>query len=268
MANATLTLLNGTVVTIEGTTEEIKNLLDYYGAGGKQINQKTLITGEKSLPRPISEKKTKPDDTDLSEIVNLAKTCSEAERMEEFIMDQSNEANRVLLPLYIVHEYVNKAFGLTTTEISKVTVELGSKVSRQNVNRALKSSAPRYVIKQGSPNRYFINRRGIKHLKSVLSGTNELDGNESSSAVTLTPKTKRSTKKTGQIRKGSQKLITELIESGFFNEEKSINDVQKKLEEMGYLVVQSSLSGPLLNLVRNSKLTRTKTDKIWHYFAS
>jgi hypothetical protein len=100
----------------------------------------------------------------------LAKKCPEAEVIGRRILDTTNEANRVLVPLYIVHEYLDSAFGLTTSEISEVTIELGAKVSRQNSLRALKFTVPKLVIKQGEPPRYKIHRRGLIHMKSVLQG--------------------------------------------------------------------------------------------------
>ena len=169
MAKATFKLQTGALVTIEGTTEEIKSLLGFYE--NSSINQKK---DEKTIEeRHVSAidllgKKAKPEETDIVEIINLAKTRDDAEAIEHNILLQTNEANRTLLPLFIVHENFNNAFGLTTTEIGRITIELGAKVSRQNALRALKFSATGFVIKQGDPPRYTLNKRGVLTLKKFF----------------------------------------------------------------------------------------------------
>ena len=173
MAKATLKLANGTLVTIEGTTEEIEKLLQVYAGGAGEIPPKTKIP----TPKVKSESEALPKSSvDLMEIVNLVKTCDEAEAIEKQILDRTSEVNRVLLPLYIIHEYLKNAFGLTTTEIANVTTELGIRVSRQNTLRAIKYSGARYVIgdkprKKGAASHYKLNRRGVQYMKSVIAGT-------------------------------------------------------------------------------------------------
>lgn len=86
------------------------------------------------------------------------------------------EADRVLLPLYIVHEYFEDAFGLTNNEIETITKDLGRKIkaSRQNANRQfVRKEASKYVLgdktrKTGLKIRYTLNDRGVQYMKSVL----------------------------------------------------------------------------------------------------
>lgn len=265
MAKATFTLPTGASVLIEGTPEEIKDLLDHYtntqGKSSPPIQKHRVKTPEKAT---LQEKKTKPDKTDIENIIDLAQTCKEADLIGETILDKTNEANRVLVPLYIVHEYLDNAFGLSTSEISEVTIGLGAKVSRQNALRAVKFSAPGHVIKlPGKSPRYKIHRRGLAHIKSVISGASSPDTTEK--AITKKATKSRKSSKGG---KGPQTHILELRDTGFFTEKRSISDIQKKLEELGHIYAQSSLSSPLIRLVRAKKLNRVKENDSWSYIAS
>lgn len=172
MAKATLKLTNGTLVTIEGTVEEIEKLLQIYSGKiepGKPETPK-LITKDKSDVAPAKST------LDMMEIINQIKTCDEAEAIEKQILDRTSEVNRVLLPLYIIHEHLKNAYGLSPTEIANITTELGIRVSRQNALRAVKFSGARYVIsdkprKTGTTSYYKINRRGVQYIKSVIAGS-------------------------------------------------------------------------------------------------
>jgi len=263
MAKASLKLKNGTTINIEGTVEEIKKLIGFYGGSPSPEVSKPLLN-----TNPSVSKKDKPEDKDLLQIVNTIKTCEQAEVIEKYILDKTNEANRALLPLFIIYEYFENAFGLTTSEISKITVELGVKVSRQNSLRALKFTANAYIIKSGNPPRYTLNRRGVAFMRSLLSGASdeELVINKHKGPKTVTKKQKRGNKTTLNT-KGPRLMILELIDDGYFAKKKSLSEIQKRLEEMGHIYAQTSLSGPVLQLVRDKKLNRNKEDDIWLYIA-
>jgi len=181
MIKAAFNLPNGTLVTIEGTQEEVKDLLDHY-SGSSLVEQSILDKQKITAKTPKKEAKSNissevTTDT-LNQIVNCVKSCPEADAIEKYVLNKeiSSEANRALLPLYIIHEYLNNAFGITTVEISKITTDLGPKIkiSRQNVLRALaRSSASKYVLgdktrKVGTATRYTLNARGVKYIKSIL----------------------------------------------------------------------------------------------------
>lgn len=177
MAKASLTLPNGTVVQVEGTAEEVQRLLEFYGgkpapAAKKQTRKVTAkIAAERSVEKSA---------VDLAEIVNLAKDCDEADSIEKQILDRSSQVDRTLLPLYIVHEYLGNAFGLTSGEVSKVTTDLGIPISTPNASNTLSGTASRYVIgdkvkKRGQAVRYKLSRRGVQYMKAVLKGTGSED---------------------------------------------------------------------------------------------
>ncbi len=180
MAKASLELPNGTVVTLEGTPEEVKHLLELYGGEGKPVS--------KPAPRKRSSKHSKArgrrakssegeqhGKPDINEIVTLAKDCDEAEAIETQILDRTAQVDRTLLALYIVHEYLDNAFGLTSGEVKKVTTDLGIPISQPNASRTLSGTASKYVIGdkvkvKGQPVRYKLSRRGVKYMKEVLAG--------------------------------------------------------------------------------------------------
>jgi len=178
MAKATIKLNTGTLITIEGTVQEIEELLQIYGGSAGKVTPEIpkRSTKPKNEPNASPESTSEESTFDMMEIINLVKTCDEAEVIEKQILDRTSEVNRVLLPLYVIHEYRKNAFGLSTTEIANITTELGIRVSRQNVLRAVKFSGARYVIgdkprKQGSATRYKLNRRGVQYMKSVIAGS-------------------------------------------------------------------------------------------------
>jgi len=177
MPKALVKLPNGTTVEIEGTHDEVQKLLVFYGLPGQPSKGKATKKGT-TLPaasRSTTGQAGAPTDDDFSALVNLVRTCDEAEGIETQILDRTSEVNRVLLPLYIAHEYMDDAFGLTTVEISTVTTDLGIRVFRQNVLRAVTTSGARYVVgdrvrRPGQATRYRLNRRGVQYMKEVLKG--------------------------------------------------------------------------------------------------
>ena len=183
MPKASLTLPNGTVVQIEGTTEEVRDLLQHYGSAPSHSAAPAAKTVRRRAPKP-SGKGASPAKAadrsadagpDLSEIVNFAKNCDEAEDIERQILDRASQVDRTLLPLYLVHEHLENAFGLSSGEVSKVTTDLGVPVSQPNASKTLSGTAAKYVIgdrvrKKGQLVRYKLSRRGLQYMQSVISG--------------------------------------------------------------------------------------------------
>jgi len=178
MAKASLKLQNGSVVTLEGTPEEVKHLLELYGGKGAEAWPKGRTRSRKprghapSKEQPKNESEGKPD---LSEIVTFVKDCDEAEAIESQILDRAAQVDRTLLPIYIVHEYLDNAFGLTSGEVNKITRDLGIPISQPAASRTLSGTASKYVIGdrvkvKGQPVRYKLSRRGLKYMKEVLAG--------------------------------------------------------------------------------------------------
>jgi hypothetical protein len=180
MPKATLTLPNGTVVTVEGDSDAIKELLDYYGASSTQAPAQPRKRATEAAPSAQRSPAVSEGQPDYAAIVNLVKNCEEAERIESQILDKTSQVDRTLLPLYIVHEHLNNALGLTSGDVSKVTTELGIPISQANASRTLSGTGSRYVIgdqvrKKGQPVRYKLSRRGLQYMKSVIAGAEDDD---------------------------------------------------------------------------------------------
>ena len=171
MAKAKVELPNGTVIQIEGTNDEIKELLDYYSRQSRPISR---VPVKKKAEAKTGKKGSESNsDIDHTEIVNLIKSVDEAELIEKNILDKSSQVDRTLLPLYVVNQYLDNKLSLTSGDISKITTDLGVPISRPNASVVLSGTASKYVIsdkvrKKGSPTRYKLSRRGEQYIKSVI----------------------------------------------------------------------------------------------------
>jgi hypothetical protein len=177
MATSKILLPNGTVITVEGSPEEIKTILSHYDGS----NKSTVST---SVSRPSKSKKSKAhvvkvpegEKTDaVLEIVNTIKESDDAESIETNILDRSSQIDRILLPLFMSHKYHNNSFALTTGEIAKILMELSVPINIANISTAISSSASKYVVgdkarKKGQPVRYKLTRRGVQYMTSVVDG--------------------------------------------------------------------------------------------------
>lgn len=190
MAKASIALPNGTAINIDGTPEEIAILLALYGqdqvhpTGGKggatgaktpKIRRARSRKSSNDLGHVASTGRSELSSAQLTEIVNAVKSCAEAESIEKNILDKISQVNRTLLPLYTVHEYLDKKHGLTSGDISKITTQLGIPISQANASRTLSGTASRYVMsdsvrKKGTASRYTLSRRGQQYLKAVIAG--------------------------------------------------------------------------------------------------
>ena len=72
-------------------------------------------------------------------------------------------------------------------------------------------------------------------------------------------------KKEMKQRRTASDMVLELREGGFFDKAKGLNEVSEALEEKGYIVPTTSLSGVMLGLVQRKLLGRKKVDGKWVY---
>ena len=75
----------------------------------------------------------------------------------------------------------------------------------------------------------------------------------------------RASKKQNKKRLAASDLVLELKDGGFFEKPRGLGDVAKALEEQGYLIPVTSLSGVLLGLLQKRLLRRKKVDGKWAY---
>jgi hypothetical protein len=113
------------------------------------------------------------------------------------------------------------------------------------------------VLIEGSPEE-------IARIMSLHSTTIQTRSSKPPS-TTKAKKSKRTSKKSSQPITGPKQRIIELKSLGFFEDKRSIIDIQKKLEEQGYIYAQASLSPTLFRLVGSKDLRRIKEDKVWLY---
>jgi len=181
MAKATMTLPDGTKVIVEGSPDEIKKIVNLYREQ-EESPQKEKVSPLKLKPKKTKREtsdKTSESKMDVAELVNLTKNSDEIEKIELNILDRNSVVDRILLPLYIVHQYGSPEHSLTSGDIKKYLSQFSINIAQPNIANYLSSSASKYVIadtvrQKGRPVKYKISRRGLTYIKSVIKG----DGNE------------------------------------------------------------------------------------------
>jgi hypothetical protein len=173
MVKATFVLKSGATINLDGTPEDVKQLLDYYNSSvePRDTIRAKKVTSKKSAAKPENNE----SEIDLTRIISDIKNCDEAESIETNILDRTSQVNRTLLPLYIVHEHFDNAFGLTTGQIHTITKSLGIPISQANASHTLAGTANRYVVadrvaRKGQPTKYQLSRKGLAYLKNILQG--------------------------------------------------------------------------------------------------
>lgn len=173
MAKARFATPKGTIVDIDGKPEEIQKFLVIYES---TIHKDLVLDVKAKKEIKIKQKKTGTGSKDyILKIVNTIKDCDGAKAIEENIIDRNSQVDKVLLPLYIVHENMSNEVGLQSGEISKITGDLGIRIKQPNVSKILSETASRYVMgdkvrKARQPVKYKLNRKGLKYIKGVITG--------------------------------------------------------------------------------------------------
>jgi hypothetical protein len=176
MPKADILLPNGTKVVIDGSVEDIKEIMAHSSQmaapGGSVMSE----SHQRHDPVPKSTEGGGQDENpDIAAIVARIKDCDEAEQIERRVLDHRDVLNRVLLCLWIVDRDFRPTMGLTSGEIEKITDQLGVKVGISNASTILSGRAKAFVSgdtvrKQGGAVRYKLNRRGVLQFESILSG--------------------------------------------------------------------------------------------------
>lgn len=172
MAKASMTLPDGTTVTIDGSPDEIKRILALHQIPTPELKGKR---GRRKQTKKDSQAALH-DGVNLADLINQAKSSEEFERIEKNILDRSSLVDRILLPLYVAAKHISEQTKLTSGEISKFLSELGVNIAQPNVAKTLSSTALKYVIgdkirKKGQAVRYRLSRRGMQYISAVIKGT-------------------------------------------------------------------------------------------------
>lgn len=170
MPSAKIQLANGTIVSVEGTVEEVAQISALLT--GRQERGETADSRRNRRPKQTAT--SAPEQyVDIAKLVALIRDCDEAQAIEEKILDQRDNLHRVLLPIFILNWHLDENAGLTSGEISKVTDQLGVKIHTSNASGILSGRAKSFVAgdsvrKKGSAVRYKLTRRGMQHMRDVI----------------------------------------------------------------------------------------------------
>jgi hypothetical protein len=176
LPKTTVTLPSGTVITVDGTVEDIERIISaatastVMGSGREQVSRmqtSSSVAPDKQTDEPVES------ELNLVELVHLAKTCNEAESIAKHVLDKRSVVNKILLPLYLVHEHKSNSHGLTSGQISRVLKELGTPIDVRNVSTSLSGQARGFVTGdkvrvRGQAVSYKMIRRGVQYFKETL----------------------------------------------------------------------------------------------------
>jgi hypothetical protein len=179
MPTASVTLPDGSVIKVDGSVDEVERILRVYaenvGRAATPKSGSSKLAPRKSVPRKSESAETATETPNYHEIVNKINDCEAAEAIAEKILDKKDVLNRVLLPLYIVHEYFDDKWGLSSGDVAKILADLKIKVDISNASKKLSGPAKGFLQSDGIRKRgggggvrYRLNRRGIKHFENFL----------------------------------------------------------------------------------------------------
>jgi hypothetical protein len=169
MASARLTLRDGTIVTIKGSTEEIKAILMLHQPGdGQRVHSARHRSHLQKKAKTAIER-----DSHIKIIEEQVKECNDFDVISSNILDARARLPKILLPLYIVERYLDEKNLLTSGEISCILRELGVRIDQPDVSKLLATDGSKYVVgdktrEKGSPVRYKILRRGVEYIEGLL----------------------------------------------------------------------------------------------------
>lgn len=175
MVKSTINLPNGTIITFEGSPEELKDVLSLYNTNSSVIGKE-----KKNIPKEKAEETGQSSISDSGEkkdyimaIVNAIKNSDNVDEIEKNILDKASQVDRTLLPLYIAGRDFDNKFSLTSNDIYKVIKELGIGMALPNISKTLKNTALKYVIadkmtKKGESTPYKISRKGEQYIEDIL----------------------------------------------------------------------------------------------------
>jgi hypothetical protein len=204
---ATFTLPSGTWVAIEGQRADIRTLLDHYSLypwlltpsqgprrtkkrNGQPKKDDTMDDDATPKPIPIPERKPlgapppEADDDfegpaapkfageeiDPQWVAEKAAACPEADVLFPKVFNTTNQMDRVLAVLYVLHTYVGETTTLTAREISEVLDELNTPMQPTNISKVFRTEARSFVVKDstGRAARFRLNAQGLRTVERIL----------------------------------------------------------------------------------------------------
>jgi len=175
MAKSTIKLANGSVITVEGTAEEVAKVMSLYVQGHSTSEESETAKAMKSKPFKLMAKEAPKDqEVDILELVNLTKDADDFDQIEKNILDQASQVDRVLLPLFVANRENSNSSPLTSNDIYKFLKEFGINMALPNISKTLSKTAIKYVMagsarKKGVATSYRISRKGKQHIDQIIS---------------------------------------------------------------------------------------------------
>lgn len=166
MVKSTIKLENGTLITVEGTVEEVAKLISIYGSHGSVQTTKE----NKNAPKHDVDD---GDKMDTIALVNATKDSEYYEGIEKHILDKAGQVDRVLLPLFIAEIKFGADAALTSNDVYKFLKEFGINMALPNISKTLSGPAKNYVMsnsvrKKGTACSYRLSRKGKQHIEQIL----------------------------------------------------------------------------------------------------
>jgi hypothetical protein len=179
MPKAKFALPNGTMVHIEGSVEELEQMLQKYSSdspkrhSGKNPTKSGSRTKNQKHASENLNGKSDQEEIDLTSVIQHVRDSESSDLITSRVLDHPNMLNRVLLPIYVAQVGLHQNMGMTSGEISKILRDLGTPISIPNVSTTLSRTARNYVMgdkvrKKGVPVRYQLTRRGVQYFEELL----------------------------------------------------------------------------------------------------
>jgi hypothetical protein len=176
MAKAKIELNTGTIITIDGSADEINTVI-------KAVDHKQPHTDKKEPPAKTKNKKTATkklvkDESEskniIKDITALIHDSAEFQSIENNILDKKDRIAKILLCFKFANDLEAT---LTSSQVELITDQLGIKIASANIAKVIRLNAKKYlsgdkVRKQGNRINYRINRAGLKRYNEILSKTN------------------------------------------------------------------------------------------------
>lgn len=171
MAKANIKRPDGTLISIEGSSDEIKKILTLYSDDSANRSFTNFST-KKVLKGGNKADQIESAEDIVIKIVQEIKNGEKAEKIETNILEQSSQVDRVLLPLYIAKKYIGDV-KMTSGDIYLVLQQLGIKMLRNNISKTLAKTGLKYVMKhrkrkQDGKIPYTLALKGEKYISSLL----------------------------------------------------------------------------------------------------
>jgi hypothetical protein len=171
MVKSTISLSDGTIITVEGSTKEVERILDLYVTKNVKSSNQEKVAPHKHVTE--RSENINSDKIGALSLVNAMKNSSDFDEIEKKILDTASQVDRVLLPLYILDKEFVGGASLTSNDVYKFLKEFGISMALPNISKTLGKTAAKYVIadstrRKGASTGYKISRKGRQYVEQIL----------------------------------------------------------------------------------------------------